>query len=68
MTKQMGAMMEIGSILIVVDEGEVEGEPKQHIVVVSTDKSILNNESKAIGMSQVLLQAVELLVNPFTYC
>ena len=48
-----------------VDEGEVEGEPQQQVVVVGTNESAVHNNSEAVKMGQVLLQVVELVVEFF---
>ena len=53
---------EIGSILFIVNEGEVEGEPQKQVIVISTNASQLQNDSKSIGIGEVLLHVAQLLM------
>ena len=53
---------EIGCILFIVNEVEVEGEPQQQVVVINSNASQLQNDPKSIGMSEVLLHVAQLLM------
>ena len=47
--------------MAVVDEGEVEGEPQQQVVVVG-HASMLQDDSEPIHVGEVLLQAAQLFM------
>ena len=59
---------EVGGILTVVDEGEVEGEPKQQVVVVGCEKSVFQEDSEPVHVDEVLLKVVELLLEYLADC
>ena len=59
---------EVGGVLAVVDEGEVKGEPQQQAVIKGSAKAVLQDDSEPVHVDEVLLQAVELLMQFLAGC
>ena len=52
--------------MTVTDKGEVEEEPQQQQAVAGIHDAVLQDDSKAVEMDEVLLQISELFMKSFT--